>query len=90
MEDGRIKNIVEKTIEKTNGIVYLKPCWIARDFLPHGKRLGLKEEEYDMGKRGFIAERWMGSETTADNPLILILKVKTLPWRMLSGSAATQ
>ena len=69
MEDSKIKSIVEKAVEKTNGILYLKPCWIARDFLPHGKRLGLKEEEYDMGKRGFIAERWLGSETTADNPL---------------------
>lgn len=69
MEDSKIKKIVEKAIEKDNGILYLKPCWIARDFLPPGKRLGLKEEEYDKGKRGFIAERWLGSETNADTPL---------------------
>jgi mannose-6-phosphate isomerase class I len=69
MKGSTIKKIVEKELEKNNGILYLKACWIARDFLPPGKRLGLKEEEYDMGKRGFIAERWIGSETEADNPL---------------------
>ncbi|HEB29883.1 MAG TPA: hypothetical protein ENI15_03270 [Spirochaetes bacterium] len=68
MEDSAIKKIVEKELEKNNGILYLKACWIARTFIPPGKRLGLKEEEYDMGKRGYITERWIGSETEADNP----------------------
>lgn len=68
MDDNRIREILGKAIEKNNGILYLKPCWIARDFLSPGKRLGLKEEEYDMGERGFIAERWLGSETSADTP----------------------
>ena len=62
-----LKKTVKKAIEENNGILYLRPCWVARDFLPPGKRLGLKDEEYNMGERGFICERWFGSETTADN-----------------------
>ena len=62
-----LKDTVEKAIEQSNGILYLRPCWVARDFLPPGKRLGLKDEQYDMGERGFITERWFGAENTADN-----------------------
>ena len=69
MERTEIRKTVEKAIEKNDGILYLRPCWVARDFLPPGKRLGLKDKEYDMGKRGFICERWFGSETTADNTI---------------------
>lgn len=62
-----IRNIIEKELEKNNGILKLKPAWVARDFLPPGKRLGLKEEEYDVGERGFICERWFASVTHAEN-----------------------
>jgi len=64
-----IKTIVEKELENSNGILRLKPAWVARDFLPPGKRLGLKEEEYDVGDRGYICERWLGSVTKADNAI---------------------
>lgn len=67
MDDSNLKKIVESAIGKMNGILYLRPCWVARDFLPPGKRLGLKEAEYAMGERGFICERWLGSETIAEN-----------------------
>ena len=67
MDDTKLRNIIETEIGKMNGIVYLRPSWVARNFLPPGKRLGMKEEEYDMGERGFITERWLGSETNADN-----------------------
>ncbi len=67
MDEETLKKIVETSVEKMNGILYLRPCWVARDFLPPGKRFGLKEEEYDVGERGFISERWLGSETKADN-----------------------
>ena len=67
MDEASLRNIVETAIGKMNGILYLRPCWVARDFLPPGKRLGLIEEEYNVGERGFISERWLGSETTADN-----------------------
>lgn len=62
-----IRDIVEKELENSNGILKLKPAWIARDFLPPGRRLGLGEEEYDAGDRGFICERWLASVTKADN-----------------------
>lgn len=61
------RTIVEKALEKGNGILNLKPAWVARDFLPPGRRLGLKEEEYDVGERGWISERWLASTTKADN-----------------------
>ena len=35
--------------------------------MPPGRRLGLKEEEYEVGERGWISERWIGSTTNADN-----------------------
>lgn len=62
-----IRSIVEKTLSDSNGILKLKPAWVARDFLPPGKRLGLTEKEYNVGERGFICERWLASVTKADN-----------------------
>jgi hypothetical protein len=66
--EERIKQgIVDDALAKGNGILRLAPAWVARDFLPPGCRLGLKEEEYDVGERGWISERWIGSTTRADN-----------------------
>lgn len=62
-----IKTIVANYIQETQGIIRLRPAWVAHDFLKPGKRLGLKEEEYDAGERGYIMERWFCSETHADN-----------------------
>ncbi len=67
MDRKRVRVAVEKAIEQGNGIVRLRPCWVARTFLQPGKRLGLTEEQYRVGKRGQICERWLGSETEADN-----------------------
>lgn len=64
-----IAEIVSKALEKGNGILNLKPAWVARDFLPPGRRLGLSEKEYDVGERGFICERWLASVTKADNAI---------------------
>jgi hypothetical protein len=63
----RSREIVEDAMAKGNGILRLEPAWVARDFLPPGRRLGLKEEEYEVGERGWICERWIGSTTQADN-----------------------
>ncbi|MEW6651967.1 MAG: hypothetical protein AB1394_00710 [Bacteroidota bacterium] len=62
-----IKSNIEKEIEKSSGVLRLKPAWVARDFLPPGKRFGLPEEQYNLGVRGGICERWIGSTTKADN-----------------------
>ncbi|OQA23299.1 MAG: hypothetical protein BWY60_00032 [Actinobacteria bacterium ADurb.Bin346] len=66
---AEIRKIVEKELENNNGILKLKPAWVARDFLPPGKRLGLPEKDYNVGERGFISERWLASVTKADNRL---------------------
>jgi hypothetical protein len=66
-EVDKKREIVESALAKGNGILRLEPAWVARDFLPPGRRLGLKEEEYAVGERGWISERWIGSTTKADN-----------------------
>ena len=50
-----------------NGVLRCDPAWVARDFLPPGRRLGLPEHGYDVGERGSICERWLTSTTKADN-----------------------
>lgn len=67
MDASKLKSIIEKELGKKNGLLRLRPAWVARDFLPPGRRLGLPEDKYAVGKRGFICERWLGSETEADN-----------------------
>ena len=66
---AEIREMIEKALEKGNGILNLKPAWVARDFLPPGKRLGLSEKEYNVGDRGYICERWLASVTKADNAI---------------------
>lgn len=61
------RTVVDKAIEKWNGLLFCEPAWVARDFLPPGRRLGLPEAEYDVGERGYICERWLCSTTKADN-----------------------
>jgi len=68
MDNSKIKSTVMKALEKENGILYLRPTWIARDFLKPIGRLGLDEHEWDLGDGRYILERWFGSETKADTP----------------------
>jgi hypothetical protein len=58
---------LERALSQGNGILRLSPTWVARDFLPPGRRLGLPDDAYDVGERGYICERWLGSTTVADN-----------------------
>jgi hypothetical protein len=67
--DKSQKEILEKELAENNGILQMKPCWVTRSYLPAGHRLGLTKAEYDAGKRGEIAERWIVSETQADNAI---------------------
>lgn len=64
---NELKSKVEKEIERSNGILRLEPAWVARDFLPPGRRFGLPEHLYALGDRGGISERWLASITEADN-----------------------
>jgi hypothetical protein len=61
------RDVVERALADGDGILRLEPAWVARDFLPPGRRLGLPEEAYDLGERGAICERWLASTTEADN-----------------------
>jgi hypothetical protein len=61
------RDLTERLLNSGNGILRLEPAWVARDFLPPGRRLGLADDAYDVGERGFICERWLASTTKADN-----------------------
>jgi hypothetical protein len=58
---------LEHALSSGDGILRLAPAWVARDFLPPGRRLGLPEGDYDLGERGAVCERWLASTTKADN-----------------------
>ena len=61
------RRLLEGVLEEGDGILRLEPAWVGRDFLPAGRRLGLPDDAYDLGERGFLAERWLASTTRADN-----------------------
>ncbi len=67
MSTGDRRAIIDRALADGNGILRCEPAWVARDFLPTMFRLGLTEEEADVGERGFICERWLASTTKADN-----------------------
>jgi hypothetical protein len=62
-----VRTLIENEVLRTSGILRLKPAWVARDFIPPGRRLGLPRSEYELGARGGICERWLASVTEADN-----------------------
>lgn len=66
-DSADIRTALDRVLERGDGVARLEPSWVARDFLPPGRRLGLPESAYDVGERGFICERWLGSTTRADN-----------------------
>jgi hypothetical protein len=67
MDAKRLAEILDKELASKDGLLRLRPSWVARDFLKPGRRLGLSEKDMDVGKRGFICERWLASETETDN-----------------------
>jgi hypothetical protein len=58
---------VQDALQEHAGVVRLDPALVAREWLPAGRRLGLVEAEYDLGERGAVCERWLGSTTRAGN-----------------------
>lgn len=62
-----LRHRVQEAITRDHGVLRLEPALVARDWLPPGRRLGLAEDDYDLGQRGFVCERWLGSTTLADN-----------------------
>lgn len=67
METGKLAAILERELGSKSGLLRLRPSWVARDFLKPGRRLGLSEKDLNVGRRGLICERWLASETEADN-----------------------
>lgn len=61
------RDVLDRLLADGNGVLRCEPAWVARDFLPPGRRLGLSEDAYDAGERGFVCERWLASTTKADN-----------------------
>jgi hypothetical protein len=62
-----VRQVLDDALSASGGVLRLEPAWVARDFLPPGRRLGLPEGAYDLGERGAVCERWLGSTTRADN-----------------------
>jgi hypothetical protein len=62
-----IRAVLDRLLTAGDGVLRCEPAWVARDFLPPGRRLGLAEDAYDMGERGAVCERWLASTTRADN-----------------------
>lgn len=61
------RTLLDRLLTDGDGVLRCEPAWVARDFLPAGRRLGLPEDQYDVGERGAICERWLASTTRADN-----------------------
>jgi hypothetical protein len=61
------RDLVGRALADADGILQLEPAWVARDFLPAGRRLALSGGSYDLGERGEMCERWLASTTHADN-----------------------
>jgi hypothetical protein len=66
-DPAAIRASLDGLLESGGGVARLEPALVARDFLPPGRRLGLRDDAYDVGERGFICERWLASTTRADN-----------------------
>jgi hypothetical protein len=66
-EPSVLRDRLARLLAEGDGVLRCEPAWVARDFLPPGRRLGLPEGAYDVGDRGAICERWLASTTTADN-----------------------
>jgi hypothetical protein len=67
MPVAELRKALDDAIAQADGVLRLEPAWVARNFLPPGRRLGLPDDAYDLGERGAICERWLGSTTRADN-----------------------
>ncbi len=63
------QGILDEALAERDGVVRLEPTWVARDLVPPGRRLGLPDQDFDVGARGFICERWLGSTTKTDNEI---------------------
>ena len=59
------RDLLARALADGDGILRMEPAWVARDWLPAGRRLGLPEDAYDVGERGTIS----GPRTEKCSPL---------------------
>ena len=45
---------IAAALAQSNGSLRLEPTWVARSIIPAGKRLGLSDDAYHVGERGWI------------------------------------
>ena len=48
------RRTVDALLEDAGGVMRLDPAWVAREWLPPGRRLGPPEDAYDLGERGAV------------------------------------
>jgi hypothetical protein len=65
--DDDVRARTARAVQDADGILTLDAALVARDWIAGGRRLGLDDEDYDVGERGTISERWLASTTHADN-----------------------
>src|SRR5260221_1614812 len=63
------QGILDEALAERDGVRQLEPSRVARDLVPPGRRVGLPDQDFDVGARGFICERWLGSATKTDNEI---------------------
>jgi hypothetical protein len=69
VDETSVRQTLDRLLAAGNGVLRCDPAWVARSFLPPGRRLGLPEDDYELGERGAVCERWLASTTKADNPV---------------------
>ena len=69
MVKNSARDLTLSELGRNDGLLPMRPCWVTRDTLPPGKRLGLADKDYAAGERGSICERWIVSETKAENAI---------------------
>jgi hypothetical protein len=62
-----LRDDVRAIVDGFDGLLPLEPALVARSWMSPGRRLGLSDEGYDAGERGWICERWLASTTPANN-----------------------
>ncbi len=67
MTQTSVDELVARALSEHAGFLRLDPAWVAREWLPSGRRLPVPDGRYDLGDRGEICERWLASVTPADN-----------------------
>src|ERR1041384_3201754 len=69
LKSDSVARVLDRALDKGQGLLRLTPTWVPRSFLPPGRRIKLFPGDlYAYGaNRGGIDERWFASTTEAAN-----------------------